>query len=79
MIAICELCGWRGKREELLSGFSPFEEATVYGCPKCKAIDSTRAGCDEPGCLDFGTCGTPTDGKYRWTCHRHIPEPRGGK
>jgi hypothetical protein len=29
--------------------------------------------CDEPGCFDFISCGTPTDDGYRSTCSKHAP------
>lgn len=30
--------------------------------------------CDEPGCFDKVSCGTPTEEKYRWTCYVHYPK-----
>lgn len=30
--------------------------------------------CDEPGCGEESTCGTPIPGGYRRTCHKHIPK-----
>jgi hypothetical protein len=35
--------------------------------------DDMPAICDEPGCLEFVSCGTPTEDGYRSTCHKHIP------
>ena len=29
--------------------------------------------CDEPGCLNNVSCGTPTDDGYRSTCYEHKP------
>ncbi len=29
--------------------------------------------CDEPGCLEFAGCGTPTPERCRWTCGKHMP------
>ena len=29
--------------------------------------------CDEPGCMEHATCGTPTGIGYRWTCSEHNP------
>lgn len=29
--------------------------------------------CDEPGCYDTISCGTPTSEGYRSTCSKHIP------
>jgi hypothetical protein len=35
--------------------------------------DDMPAICDEPGCLEFVSCGFPTkDGGYRCTCHEHY-------
>lgn len=36
--------------------------------------DDMPAICDEPGCLEFVSCGTPTANGYRSTCTRHRPE-----
>lgn len=41
-------------------------------------IDSIRLKaivglCDEPGCYDEITCGTPTPDGYRSTCSKHAP------
>lgn len=29
--------------------------------------------CDEPGCINQATCGSPTDNGYRHTCGKHAP------
>lgn len=71
----CEECGWRGTHDKLLLGKSPFEDAEIRGCPKCKAIESHHEACDEPGCWEHATCGTPTPTGYRRTCGKHIPKP----
>lgn len=31
-----------------------------------------EATCDEPGCLERATCGTPTTKGYRWLCGSHF-------
>ncbi|WP_210180609.1 hypothetical protein, partial [Bradyrhizobium jicamae] len=36
--------------------------------------DDMPAICDEPGCLGFVSCGTPTPTGYRSTCYEHRPE-----
>lgn len=36
--------------------------------------DAMPAICDEPGCLGFVSCGTPTPDVYRHTCGDHKPE-----
>jgi len=30
--------------------------------------------CDEPGCLQRATCGSPTENGYRRTCGEHCPK-----
>lgn len=40
---------------------------------KIEALKGILRLCDEPGCFDVGSCGTPTKEKYRLTCHKHIP------
>ena len=66
-------CGWHGRLREALSAPNPFEEGDVlYACPKCKGLD-LRYACDEPGCWEAVSCGTPTPQGYRRTCDRHAP------
>jgi hypothetical protein len=67
-------CDWRGQDDELLKAQNPFDaDDIVIGCPKCKSIDSIVCVCDEDGCWDPGTCGTPTPDGYRNTCWKHRP------
>lgn len=71
----CLECGWIGIRSDLLIGKSPFEDCEVYGCPKCKEINSAVCLCDEIGCELEVVCGTPTkSGVYRNTCSEHQPK-----
>ena len=70
----CRECHWTGTTDLLLVGISPFDAGeTVYGCPKCKAIDSDMQICDEPGCKKPSSCGFPDKkyGCYRRTCYEH--------
>ena len=30
--------------------------------------------CDEPGCFEEISCGTPIEGGYRSTCYEHMPK-----
>jgi hypothetical protein len=46
---------------------------SVTGCPGCREIDTMRIVCDEPGCWEFVTCGTPEGDDYRRTCDKHRP------
>lgn len=76
---VCEECGWVGRENELLTAENPFRpEDMVTGCPKCKSLDTIRAGCDEPGCDEIATCGTPTEKGYRMTCGYHVQIPKVG-
>ncbi len=69
-------CGWRGTRGELLRAAHPFDpDDECMGCPECFDIDSYEEVCDEPGCWETVTCGTPTSQGYRSTCHAHAPPP----
>jgi hypothetical protein len=71
---VCTACGWRGTDDEILSAPSPFEpQFTIYACPACKEIEQLRGCCDEPGCWEPDTCGTPTADGYRRTCGKHQP------
>jgi hypothetical protein len=70
----CEDCGtitvWGG----LLVGAHPFDEGeAVYGCPACKGMELVPV-CDERGCKNPVSCGTPTADGYRSTCGTHRPE-----
>jgi hypothetical protein len=69
-------CGWHGTTDELLRARNPFNaEDVITACPKCKCLESTLlTACDEPGCWEQATCGTPTKAGYRNTCHNHRPE-----
>jgi len=69
-------CGWRGMQLEVLFAENPFNaDETIAGCPKCKEINSLLVSCDEPGCWNEASCGTPTATGYRHTCGKHAPEP----
>jgi hypothetical protein len=71
---VCKGCGWRGTADQLLQGNNPFApHETIYGCPQCKEIEPHRTCCDEPGCWEQDTCGTPTPAGYRRTCDKHAP------
>lgn len=79
MRVVCKECDWMGNETDLLIGTNPFEDYRIYGCPKCRSIDSTYITCDEPGCRNPVTCGTPTPNGYRSTCGKHAPLPLVGK
>lgn len=73
-VGCCE-CGWQGLSDDRLLAENPFERSeTIFGCPDCKETGCFRIMCDEPGCEEFVTCGTPTGDGYRNTCGRHRPK-----
>lgn len=70
-------CDWRGMQNELLTAINPFNDGDMlFACPRCHEINSVQIVCDEPGCWEFISCGTPTESGYRSTCHNHIPNRR---
>lgn len=72
---ICNDCGRRIENREVLDAPNPFDKAiTIFGCPKCKCVNTLRTVCDEPGCWEPDTCGTPTPQGYRRTCEKHTPK-----
>lgn len=67
-------CGWHGWPYQILHAPHPFDSLdNVTGCPKCKGVDVLVGACDEPGCWQEATCGTPVADGYRTTCGRHNP------
>ena len=71
---VCEECGWCGPWGARLVAPNPFNPSTtIYGCPVCKGIDGRYVACDEDGCWEPVTCGTPTPEGYRSTCSKHRP------
>ena len=66
-------CGWHGMSDAVLRAPDPFNDGFfLTACPKC--LDQTiRTCCDEPGCWEPDTCGTPTPEGYRRTCYKHMP------
>jgi hypothetical protein len=76
---MCGECSWRGVEEELLRATNPFsddETDTIIGCPGCREPNTMRMACDENGCWEEGSCGTPTPSGYRHTCFNHRPMGR---
>jgi hypothetical protein len=74
MKAKCTECNWIGQDNNLLSAPNPFNASEIIrGCPDCKSIESCNLVCDELGCKDFASCGTPTKNGYRHTCWKHMP------
>ncbi|KKL83145.1 hypothetical protein LCGC14_1977660 [marine sediment metagenome] len=78
---VCEMCEYQSSNAFLdhLNGVNPFNvEEIIHGCPECKSIDSFRSACDEPGCWELVSCGTPSAGGYRTTCRAHKPREKAG-
>lgn len=74
---LCQECTWRGLSSERLVARSPFDARDiVFGCPACKEVNCFHIACDEDGCWDPGTCGTPTKTGYRTTCSCHKPRDK---
>ena len=68
-------CDWCGTSDEVLKAPNPFDPINeIWGCPECKDVNSMYLVCDEPGCWEPVSCGTPTPDGYRSTCHCHAPK-----
>lgn len=74
---VCEECSARISTK-VLSAPNPFDNSdTITGCPSCKSVNTLRSTCDELGCWEPDTIGTPilhgqSEG-YRRTCWKHVP------
>jgi len=67
-------CKWEGTNEDVLKAPNPFDENDLlWGCPKCLQVNTLVLACDESGCWEFATCGTPTEREYANTCYEHRP------
>ena len=72
---ICSECGQKTAESELLTAPNPFNpEDTICGCPKCLSAGEFVGACDEPGCNEESSMGTPTPTGYRHTCYKHRPK-----
>ncbi len=72
---VCKECNRPMREADLLTAPNPFKPGeTLRGCPHCKQPVGFLGVCDEPGCWDIVSCGTPTPEGYRVTCHKHRPE-----
>lgn len=68
-------CGWVGTVEKMLTAKNPFDDAKqIVGCPTCREVDTFYEVCDEAGCMQEATCGTPVAVGYRRTCGQHMPK-----
>ena len=73
----CSLCQWQGQNDSLLVADNPFLKGdTISACPDCLSIQTTEVCCEEPGCWDLATCGTPFGVRqYKSHCYNHPPVP----
>ncbi len=71
---ICEKCFSRFREADFLTAPDPFVPLNeIRACPMCKSIEQFSKICDEPGCRELASCGTPHPDGYRHTCHKHAP------
>ena len=71
----CTECGDIFIDSQILKGTNPFDkELECHGCPVCFSLDAFNKCCDEPGCKQVATCGTPVKNGYRQTCGEHFPK-----
>jgi len=58
---------------------TPTPDSLDVECPHCVVTHEwpcpTIGRCDEPGCGRMATCGWPSPGGYRRTCHDHRGTP----
>ena len=74
----CSECGTVRTDRFILKSPNPFDEAEeIWGCPKCRSIDSFQQMCDEPDCIEIATCGWPSPHGYRLTCGEHFKQIPG--
>lgn len=75
---VCQECDWQGRSSNRLVAPNPFDNTVIiFGCPSCKEVECFCMACDEEGCWEPVTCGTPTSSGYRQTCSRHRPREGG--
>jgi hypothetical protein len=72
---ICDECGWHGNNPEsvMIPMYANRDEA-IDVCPKCRCVKSSLSVCcEEPGCKNEASCGTPHQTGYKRHCHLHPP------
>ena len=76
----CRDCDFCGDSTGFLKAKNPFNpEDDVWGCPSCCSVNNYDLVCDEPGCDEVVTCGTPTKDGYRQVCSEHYLKVRPDK
>ena len=71
----CAECLWHGAQTEIDQIDDPRGSGAWSVCPSCRAACHIHVACDEAGCWEPATCGTPVPGGYRQTCGPHRPTP----
>ena len=72
---VCDECGWHGNNPEsvMIPMYANRDEA-IDVCPKCRCVKSSLSVCcEEPGCKNEASCGTPHQTGYKRHCHLHPP------
>jgi hypothetical protein len=70
---LCSECGWHGYVGDVDRVKGPGSDDIWLVCRECRMPEHLLRVCDEPGCWDKATCGTPSPDGYRSTCGRHKP------
>ena len=70
----CTACQWVGMSGALDNVKDPRGPDEWRVCPQCRTPENLAMVCDEPGCAERVSCGTPTQQGYRSTCHKHAPQ-----
>lgn len=71
----CNDCDAIVEETEILRVPNPLRNKdTLNGCPRCLSVTAFSRMCDEPGCDEFISRGTPTPSGYRFTCEEHVPK-----
>lgn len=71
---LCNSCHRMVDYREILTAPNPFSSVgVVTGCPLCKDVTTFTIVCDQMGCREPYSCGTPTPAGYRMTCGKHAP------
>jgi len=73
---ICTECGHKiEKNEKPLIAPHPFIKGNeIWGCPKCKEVETLAEACSEEGCFEPATNGypDPVNKSYILTCNKHC-------
>jgi len=73
----CRECDWHGDLEEVDHVYDPKPRPGIAAdcwqvCPQCRTPEHIGVVCDESGCEQEATCGTPTPSGYRQVCGFHY-------